>query len=149
MLRSYTSPLRDRHGHLLYPGWAITNLSGPRGASYWSTGDTAPNLAQREAPWGNDPNDAPRGWTFARQALTFWMGMGPDKSMLSLNVDPRTNIVGDKLVAALDKVKAGDVAWLTKPLVDSYHTVWFELHEELILASGLTREQAARSGDAQ
>jgi DNA-binding MarR family transcriptional regulator len=54
-----------------------------------------------------------------------------------------------KLGAALDKVKAGETAWLTRPLIDSYHTVWFELHEELILAVGLTREEAARSGDAQ
>jgi hypothetical protein len=54
-----------------------------------------------------------------------------------------------KLGAALDKVKAGETAWLTRPLIDSYHTVWFELHEELILAVGLTREVAARSGDAQ
>jgi feruloyl esterase len=102
VLKTYTSPLRDRHLRVLYPGWAITNLSGPRGASYWSTGETAPNLGQPEAPWGNDPNDAPRNWTFSRQALSFWMGMGPEKSMLSLNVDPRTNIVGDKLLAALD-----------------------------------------------
>ena len=42
VLRVYTSPLHDRHGRFLYPGWAITNLSGPRGASYWSTGDTHP-----------------------------------------------------------------------------------------------------------
>ena len=62
---------------------------------------------------------------------------------------PRLDRYRAKLHAALDKVEAGDVAWLTKPLVDSYHTVWFELHEELILASGLTREQAARSGDAE
>ncbi|OBI87165.1 hypothetical protein [Mycobacterium asiaticum] len=54
-----------------------------------------------------------------------------------------------KLSAALDKVKRGEIAWLTRPLIDSYHTVWFELHEELILAVGLTREEAARSGDAQ
>jgi hypothetical protein len=54
-----------------------------------------------------------------------------------------------KLGAALDKVKAGETAWLTRPLIDSYHTVWFELHEELILAVGLTRAEAARSGDAQ
>jgi DNA-binding MarR family transcriptional regulator len=54
-----------------------------------------------------------------------------------------------KLGAALDRVKAGETAWLTRPLIDSYHTVWFELHEELILAVGLTREEAARSGDAQ
>lgn len=62
---------------------------------------------------------------------------------------PRLNAYSAKLLAALDKVKAGDIAWLTRPLIDSYHTVWFELHEELILAAGMTREQAARSGDAQ
>jgi hypothetical protein len=53
------------------------------------------------------------------------------------------------LTAALDKINAGDSTWLTRPLIDSYHTVWFELHEELIGAVGLTREEAARSGDAQ
>jgi DNA-binding MarR family transcriptional regulator len=62
---------------------------------------------------------------------------------------PRLKAYPSKLLVALGKVKAGETAWLTAPLIDSYHTVWFELHEELILATGLTREQAARSGDAQ
>jgi hypothetical protein len=62
---------------------------------------------------------------------------------------PRLNAYSSKLLVALGNVKAGETAWLTKPLIDSYHTVWFELHDELILATGLTREQAARSGDAQ
>ena len=62
---------------------------------------------------------------------------------------PRLLAYPPKLSAALDKVKDGDTAWLTRPLIDSYHTVWFELHEELILAVGLTREEAARSGEAQ
>ena len=62
---------------------------------------------------------------------------------------PRLSAYSAKLRAALDKVKAGETAWLTRPLIDSYHTVWFELHEELIGAVGLTREEAARSGDAQ
>jgi hypothetical protein len=62
---------------------------------------------------------------------------------------PRLGAYSTKLVAALDKVKAGDTAWLSRPLIDSYHTVWFELHEELIGAVGMTREEAARSGDAQ
>jgi hypothetical protein len=62
---------------------------------------------------------------------------------------PRLDAYAAKLVAALGKIKAGDSAWLTRPLVDSYHTVWFEWHEELIGAAGLTREEAARSGDAQ
>lgn len=62
---------------------------------------------------------------------------------------PRLNAYAAKLVAALGKVRAGDTAWLARPLIDSYHTVWFELHEELIGAVGMTREEAARSGDAQ
>ncbi len=62
---------------------------------------------------------------------------------------PRLSAYAVKLHVALDKVKAGETAWLTRPLIDSYHTVWFELHEELILANGLTRDEAARSGDAQ
>jgi feruloyl esterase len=103
VLKTYTSPLRDRHGHLLYPGWAITNLYGPRGASYWSLGDNPPNLNDPESPWGSDPDNVPRGWTFARQALSYWMGMGPQQSMLALDIDPATGIVGDKLVAALDQ----------------------------------------------
>jgi hypothetical protein len=62
---------------------------------------------------------------------------------------PRLNAYSAKLLVALSKVKAGETAWLTRPLIDSYHTVWFELHEELIGAIGMTREEAARSGDAQ
>ncbi|OBF03775.1 hypothetical protein A5730_20945 [Mycobacterium sp. ACS4054] len=62
---------------------------------------------------------------------------------------PRLSTYSTKLAAALGKIRGGDPAWLTRPLVDSYHTVWFELHEELISAVGLTREEAARSGDAQ
>jgi hypothetical protein len=62
---------------------------------------------------------------------------------------PRMNAYSAKLLVALSKLKAGETAWLTRPLIDSYHTVWFELHEELIGAVGMTREEAARSGDAQ
>jgi hypothetical protein len=62
---------------------------------------------------------------------------------------PRLSRYPAKLQAALDKVKAGETVWLSRPLMDSYHTVWFELHEELILAAGLTREQEAKSGHAQ
>ena len=62
---------------------------------------------------------------------------------------PRLSRYSDKLHAALDNVHGGDTAWLSRPLIDSYHTVWFELHEELIVAAGLTRESEAKSGDAQ
>ncbi|MCA2292844.1 MarR family transcriptional regulator [Mycobacterium timonense] len=62
---------------------------------------------------------------------------------------PRLVSYAAKLEGALGKLKAGDVAWLTRPIIDSYHTVWFELHEELILLTGLTREDEAKAGHAQ
>jgi HPt (histidine-containing phosphotransfer) domain-containing protein len=62
---------------------------------------------------------------------------------------PRLSAYSAKLQKALDKVKSGDTAWLTRPLIDSYHTVWFELHEELISAAGVTREAEAKAGHAE
>jgi hypothetical protein len=53
---------------------------------------------------------------------------------------PRLSRYSVKLQAALDNIHAGETMWLARPLIDSYHTVWFELHEELILAAGRTRE---------
>ncbi|MBS4727106.1 MarR family transcriptional regulator [Mycobacterium sp. SM1] len=61
---------------------------------------------------------------------------------------PRLSGYTAKLQRALDHIKAGRTAWLTHPMIDSYHTVWFELHEELILAAGLTREGEASAGHA-
>ena len=62
---------------------------------------------------------------------------------------PRLDAYSEKLSAALSKLKAGDTMWFTRPIIDSYHTVWFELHEELILVAGLTREDEAKAGHAQ
>jgi hypothetical protein len=61
---------------------------------------------------------------------------------------PRLGRYSAKLQAALDNIHTGETVWLSRPLIDSYHTVWFELHEELILAAGLSRESEAKSGDA-
>ncbi|BBZ50971.1 MarR family transcriptional regulator [Mycobacterium heidelbergense] len=61
----------------------------------------------------------------------------------------RLSVYADKLADAYAKVRQGETAWLTRPIVDSYHTVWFELHEELIGAAGLTREGEAKAGHAE
>jgi hypothetical protein len=46
---------------------------------------------------------------------------------------------GPRLAAALARIEAGELDWFTKPLVDSYHTVWFEMHEDLLLTLGRQR----------
>lgn len=53
-----------------------------------------------------------------------------------------------KLQAAFERIKAGDTTWVSRPLIDSYHTVWFELHEELLVTAGLSREAEAKAGGA-
>jgi DNA-binding MarR family transcriptional regulator len=44
-----------------------------------------------------------------------------------------------RLANALAKVGAGEVDWFTRPTIDSYHTVWFELHENLLATLGIPR----------
>jgi hypothetical protein len=49
---------------------------------------------------------------------------------------------------ALAKIQAGDHRYITAPDCDSYHTVWFELHQHLINLLGRTRQQEAAAGRA-
>jgi DNA-binding MarR family transcriptional regulator len=54
---------------------------------------------------------------------------------------------GDQLSRAVAKVEAGEGDWFTKPRLASYHTVWFELHEDLLTTLGLDR--TAEADDAK
>ncbi|MFI5710200.1 transcriptional regulator [Kribbella sp. NPDC051620] len=44
-----------------------------------------------------------------------------------------------RFAAALRRVREGDGSWVDRTGADSCHTVWFELHEDLIATLGLTR----------
>ena len=44
-----------------------------------------------------------------------------------------------RFAEALGKLQAGDLDYLTKPMIPSYHTVWFELHEDLLATLGINR----------
>jgi hypothetical protein len=52
---------------------------------------------------------------------------------------------GPRLREARTKVEAGDTDWFTKPLIDSYHTVWFELHEDLLVTLGIERSKEGQA----
>ncbi|MEL7155311.1 MAG: pyruvate, phosphate dikinase [Actinomycetota bacterium] len=45
----------------------------------------------------------------------------------------------DRLGAALDRLRAGDAKALTGVMCDSYHDIWMELHEDLIVTLGIDR----------
>lgn len=48
--------------------------------------------------------------------------------------------------AALASLAQGNLEMMAHPLKDSYHTVWFELHEELIRLTGRNRADEAAAG---
>lgn len=56
-----------------------------------------------------------------------------------LSVLPRFQRYGPGFANALMRLKSGDREWLTKPTIMSYHTLWFELHEDLLATLGLDR----------
>jgi pyruvate, orthophosphate dikinase len=56
---------------------------------------------------------------------------------------PRLAPFGSRLANARAEVAGGDTRFVAHPLVDSYHSVWFELHEELLHLAGLTRADLA------
>jgi hypothetical protein len=45
----------------------------------------------------------------------------------------------DRFTAALARVEQGELSWVARPRVDSCHTVWMELHEDLIATLGIRR----------
>lgn len=60
---------------------------------------------------------------------------------------PRLARYGERLETALARL-AGDDRYLAHPSVDSYHSIWFELHEELIGLAGTSREVVSDDGPA-
>jgi hypothetical protein len=54
-------------------------------------------------------------------------------------VVPRFGRYAGRLQNALTTLKDGDERYFTSPTVDSYHTVWFEAHEDFMLVLGIDR----------
>lgn len=54
---------------------------------------------------------------------------------------PRYAPYASRLDACIDRLLDGDHTAFTKPLAESYHQVWWELHQDLLLTLGLEREE--------
>ena len=61
---------------------------------------------------------------------------------------PRLAGYGERLARAVERAAAGDGKYVASPRVDSYHGIWFELHEDLILLAGRTRADEVEAGRA-
>lgn len=56
-------------------------------------------------------------------------------------VVPRLVYYQVKLLEALERSEDGAIEWVSDVKIDSYHTVWFELHEDLLRILGRTRTE--------
>lgn len=56
----------------------------------------------------------------------------------------RVGVYADRLEAALTRVRAGENAAFARPMADSFHDVWMELHADLL--ASLHRERSAADG---
>jgi hypothetical protein len=54
---------------------------------------------------------------------------------------PRLKVHADRLVRALERAEDGAAEWISDARLDSYHTVWFEMHEDLLRILGRVREE--------
>ena len=59
---------------------------------------------------------------------------------LSKNL-PRLDRYNKSLLHALEKAEDGEIQWVSDAKTESYHTVWFELHEDLLRLVGREREE--------
>jgi pyruvate,orthophosphate dikinase len=89
---------------------------------------------QRAAPTAGDS-----AWAQAVAGLAdLHQRLGPVAAE-AVGLVPRLAHYPARFEAALAALRAGDQTMLASPLKESYHTVWFELHEELIALSGRKR----------
>ncbi len=64
----------------------------------------------------------------------------PILSRLAAGV-PRLDYYRRALLEALEKAEDGAIQWVSDTRIESYHTLWFELHEELLRTVGRTRQE--------
>jgi hypothetical protein len=91
----------------------------------------------------NDHRDARYDWSVLDRAHTLDERIAPIVSRLGRTV-ARFSGYRPRLRAALERVDDGEIDWLTSPRCDSYHTVWMQMHEDLLLAIGGDRADEPR-----
>lgn len=55
---------------------------------------------------------------------------------------PRFSYYRTRLLAALEAAEQGKIEWVSGARIESYHTLWFELHEDLLRIMGQVRKES-------
>lgn len=95
----------------------------------------------------NDHTDVGYDAAVIARLTTLYDGFAPLLATLG-TVAGRLGGYPRRFTHALERIAAGETTWVARPIMDSFHTVWFELHEDLIQLSGRTRLEEAAAGRA-
>ena len=86
----------------------------------------------------NDHGDADYDRAVLQRLADLHARVGPLLQRLP-QLSPRLTAYDDRLARAAARIAAGDVRYVARLIADSYHTVWFELHEDLLCTLGIER----------
>ena len=94
----------------------------------------------------NDHADTHYDWGVIDRLVALDEQVGPVARRLARD-SPRFAGYRERLRTARSRVEGGDHVWFVSPRHDSYHTVWMELHEDLLLALGVERGAEGADGE--
>ncbi len=86
----------------------------------------------------NDHRDPVYDWSVIDRLVAHDQQSGPVVASLGRQVS-RFAQYRERLRGARRHVEAEEHDWLLSPRIDSYHTVWMQLHEDLLLGLGVQR----------
>jgi pyruvate,orthophosphate dikinase len=98
-------------------------------------------------PEVNDHSDA----AYDAGVLATLQGIGADADAWLAPMESRSRRLRGyraRLARALELASGGDQRYVASPRVDSFHGIWFELHEDLIQLAGRTRAEEVDAGRA-
>jgi len=93
----------------------------------------------------NDHSDA----SYDQEVLARLVGIDEQLNSVLVQLNgtlARYRAYGPRFQTALEKLLGGDLDYFTKPLIPSYHTVWFELHEDLLATLDIDRASEDSAG---
>lgn len=149
-----TRPGHDRVGRLLAAERAPLDAAEVA-AIHRTFGEVNPVLKQVMTDWQvrpdgtiNDHADADYDRDVLRRLADLHGRAAPLLRRIAA-LSPRFALYPVRLARALERIAAGDRGGVAKLIEDSYHTVWFELHSDLLALAGTSAEAEARAGRAR
>lgn len=122
----------EEHTRRAYDAFLPHNAEMLQVCHDWQVGPSGPN----------DHRDAARDWAVIERLVGLDERHGPVIRRLGARV-PRFAGYRQRLRGAVRRVQDGEHKWFVSPRCDSFHTVWMQLHEDLLLALGLDRDVEA------